>query len=74
MWWNRTAAQCLSSPIHGGAPGTCTPVTMSLLSLPSPEINNSVETMDELSPCSENGYANEMVTPTDHRDTKLRMK
>ncbi|XP_065689754.2 glycerophosphodiester phosphodiesterase domain-containing protein 5 isoform X1 [Patagioenas fasciata] len=37
------------------------------------EINNGVETTDELSLCSENGYANEMVTPTDHRDTKLRM-
>ncbi|OXB55479.1 hypothetical protein ASZ78_005415 [Callipepla squamata] len=37
------------------------------------EINNGVETTDELSLCSENGYANEMVTPTDHRDTRLRM-
>ncbi|EOA98048.1 Glycerophosphodiester phosphodiesterase domain-containing protein 5, partial [Anas platyrhynchos] len=37
------------------------------------EINSGVETTDELSLCSENGYANEMVTPTDHRDTKLRM-
>ena len=73
MCWDCTAAQCLSFPIHGGAPGSCTPVTMSPLSLPSPEINNGVETTDELSLCSENGYANEMVTPTDHRDTKLRM-
>nr|XP_009686628.1 PREDICTED: glycerophosphodiester phosphodiesterase domain-containing protein 5 [Struthio camelus australis] len=38
------------------------------------EINNGVENTDELSLCSENGYSNEMVTPTDHRDTKLRMK
>lgn len=45
----------------------------SLLSLPFPEINNGVETTDELSFCSENGFANEMVTPTDHRDTKLRL-
>lgn len=37
------------------------------------EISNGVETTDELSFCSENGYANEMVTPTDHRDTKLRL-
>lgn len=45
----------------------------SLLSLPFPEINNGVETTDELSFCFENGFANEMVTPTDHRDTKLRL-
>jgi len=70
MCWNCMAAQCLSFLIHGRA---CNLVTMSLLSLPSPEINNGVETTDELSLCSENGYANEMVTPTDHRDTKLRM-
>lgn len=37
------------------------------------EINNGVETTDELSLCSENGYANEMLTPMDHRATKLRM-
>lgn len=76
MCWNCTAAQCLSFPICGGPPGTYTPVTMCvppLPSLPFPEINNGVETTDELSLCSENGYANEMVTPTDHRDTKLRM-
>lgn len=55
-------------PHPGGAP-----VVTSLLSVPFPEINNGVETTDELSFCSENGYANEMVTPTDHRDTKLRI-
>ncbi|XP_010223330.1 PREDICTED: glycerophosphodiester phosphodiesterase domain-containing protein 5, partial [Tinamus guttatus] len=37
------------------------------------EINNGVENTDELSLCSENGYSNDMVTPTDHRDTKMRM-
>lgn len=56
-----------------GSPVSRTTVTMSLPPLPSPEINNGVETTDELSLCSENGYANEMVTPTDHRDTRLRM-
>lgn len=49
------------------------PVMTSLLSLPFPEINNGVETTDELSFCSENGFANEMVTPTDQRDTKVRL-
>lgn len=44
-----------------------------LLSVPFPEINNGVEPTDELSFCSENGFANEMVTPTDPRDTKLRI-
>lgn len=66
--WDRVAAQNLSSPSKGEAPGIT-----SLLSLPFPEINNAVETTDELSFCSENGFANEMVTPTDHRDTKLRL-
>lgn len=55
-------------PMQGEAP-----VLTSLLPLPSPEINNGVETTDELSLCSENGFANEMVTPTDPRDTKLRI-
>lgn len=49
------------------------PVLTSPLPLPFPEINNGVETTDELSLCSENGFANEMVTPTDPRDTKLRI-
>ncbi|XP_019379293.1 PREDICTED: glycerophosphodiester phosphodiesterase domain-containing protein 5 [Gavialis gangeticus] len=37
------------------------------------EINNRGENTDELSLCSENGYSNEVVTPMDHRDMKLRM-
>ncbi|KYO19195.1 glycerophosphodiester phosphodiesterase domain-containing protein 5 isoform X1 [Alligator mississippiensis] len=37
------------------------------------EINNGGENTDELSLCSENGYSNEVVTPMDHRDMKLRM-
>ncbi|XP_025030788.1 glycerophosphodiester phosphodiesterase domain-containing protein 5 isoform X2 [Python bivittatus] len=37
------------------------------------EINSGVETTDELSLCSENGYANEVVTPIDHREVKLRI-
>ncbi|KAH0625264.1 hypothetical protein JD844_033666 [Phrynosoma platyrhinos] len=37
------------------------------------EINSGGEMTDELSLCSENGYANEVVTPMDHRDMKLRI-
>ncbi|XP_060091022.1 glycerophosphodiester phosphodiesterase domain-containing protein 5 isoform X1 [Heteronotia binoei] len=37
------------------------------------EINDGVETTDELSLCSENGYANEIVTPMDHREMKMRL-
>nr|XP_060627253.1 glycerophosphodiester phosphodiesterase domain-containing protein 5 isoform X2 [Anolis sagrei ordinatus] len=37
------------------------------------EINSGVEMTDELSLCSDNGYANEVVTPMDHREVKLRI-
>nr|XP_003225468.1 PREDICTED: glycerophosphodiester phosphodiesterase domain-containing protein 5 isoform X1 [Anolis carolinensis] len=37
------------------------------------EINSGVEMTDELSLCSDNGYANEGVTPMDHREVKLRI-
>ncbi|XP_044306084.1 glycerophosphodiester phosphodiesterase domain-containing protein 5 isoform X2 [Varanus komodoensis] len=37
------------------------------------EISGGVEGTDELSLCSENGYANEIVTPMDHREVKLRI-
>ncbi|XP_066476796.1 glycerophosphodiester phosphodiesterase domain-containing protein 5 isoform X2 [Tiliqua scincoides] len=37
------------------------------------EINSGVDVPDELSLCSENGYANEGITPMDHRDVKLRI-
>ncbi|KAJ7319733.1 hypothetical protein JRQ81_019244 [Phrynocephalus forsythii] len=37
------------------------------------EINSGAEMTDELSLYSENGYANEVVTPMDHREVKLRM-
>ncbi|KAJ7423442.1 Glycerophosphoinositol inositolphosphodiesterase GDPD2 [Willisornis vidua] len=37
------------------------------------EINNGVEPPDELSFCSENGFANEMLTPPAPRDSKLRL-
>ncbi|XP_053165891.1 glycerophosphodiester phosphodiesterase domain-containing protein 5 isoform X1 [Hemicordylus capensis] len=37
------------------------------------EINSGIEMTDELSLCSENGYANEIVTPMDHREVKLRI-
>ncbi|XP_078246355.1 glycerophosphodiester phosphodiesterase domain-containing protein 5 [Pogona vitticeps] len=37
------------------------------------EINSGAEMTDELSLCSENGYANEVVTPLDHREVKIRM-
>nr|XP_028581713.1 glycerophosphodiester phosphodiesterase domain-containing protein 5 isoform X2 [Podarcis muralis] len=37
------------------------------------EINSGIETTDELSLCSENGYTNEVVTPLDHREVKLRI-
>lgn len=66
--WDCTAAQHLSSPSRREAP-----VITSLLSLSFPEINNGVEPTDELSFCSENGYANEMVTPMDPRAAKLRL-
>ncbi|XP_062983320.1 glycerophosphodiester phosphodiesterase domain-containing protein 5 isoform X2 [Elgaria multicarinata webbii] len=38
------------------------------------EINSGIEATDELSLCSENGYANEVVTPMDHREVKLRIE
>uniref|UniRef100_A0ABM5FVW7 Glycerophosphodiester phosphodiesterase domain-containing protein 5 isoform X2 n=1 Tax=Pogona vitticeps TaxID=103695 RepID=A0ABM5FVW7_9SAUR len=37
------------------------------------EINSGAEMTDELSLCSENGYANEVVTPLEHREVKIRM-
>ncbi|KAJ6664776.1 hypothetical protein lerEdw1_005748, partial [Lerista edwardsae] len=37
------------------------------------EINSGVDVPDELSLCSENGYANEVITPMDQRDAKLRI-
>lgn len=37
------------------------------------EINSGMDVPDELSLCSENGYANEVITPMDHRDVKLRI-
>ncbi|XP_026577106.1 glycerophosphodiester phosphodiesterase domain-containing protein 5 isoform X1 [Pseudonaja textilis] len=38
------------------------------------EINSGIETTDGFSLCSENGYANEVVTPMEHhREGKLRM-
>lgn len=68
--WDQRDAPCWDCsapqfPIQGEAPGMA-----SLLSVPFPETNNGVESTDELSLCSENGFANELVTPT---DTKLRI-
>ncbi|XP_060538720.1 glycerophosphodiester phosphodiesterase domain-containing protein 5 isoform X1 [Pantherophis guttatus] len=37
------------------------------------EINSGLEATDGFSLCSENGYANEVVTPIDHREGKLRI-
>ncbi|XP_029140447.1 glycerophosphodiester phosphodiesterase domain-containing protein 5 [Protobothrops mucrosquamatus] len=37
------------------------------------EINSGMEMADGFSLCSDNGYANELVTPMDHREAKLRI-
>ncbi|KAL7983048.1 hypothetical protein Chor_010390 [Crotalus horridus] len=37
------------------------------------EINSGMEATDGFSLCSENGYANELLTPMDHREAKLRI-